>query len=121
MEVCCLNSASTDFTSYGWVLARDYALKVENEVEQRLVTWDGMSVGVRTATVLAAQMENPRTVEPPKKPVKSGKDICTTFNKCTTAGKCEYEVQNPETSSTLLPPSPVKRTGYSNKKVLKIV
>lgn len=96
MEVCCLNSASTDFTSYGWVLARDYALKVENEVEQRLVTWDEMSVGVRTSTVLAAQMENPRTVEPPKKPVKSGKDTCTTFNKCTTAGKCEYEVQNPE-------------------------
>ena len=38
LEVCCLNSSSTDFTAYGWTLARDYAVKVENEVEQRLVT-----------------------------------------------------------------------------------
>ena len=100
LEVCCLNSAATDFTGYGWALARDYAVKVENEVEQKLVSWDEMSVGVRTATVLAAQMENPRKVEPPKKPLagKTLKDICTTFNKCTTAGKCDYEVQNPDKS-----------------------
>ena len=98
--MCCLNSAATDFTGYGWALARDYAVKVENEVEQKLVSWDEMSVGVRTATVLAAQMENPRKVEPPKKPLtgKTPKDICTTFNKCTTAGKCDYEVQNPDKS-----------------------
>ena len=102
MEVCCLNSTSSDFTSYGWTLARDYAVKVENEVEQRLASWDDMAAGVRTATVIAAQMENPRRAEFPQKPGtgsgtgKGMRDTCTTFNKCSTAGKCDYEVQHPD-------------------------
>ena len=32
-EVCCVNSDAKDFVSYGWILARDYAWKVENKVE----------------------------------------------------------------------------------------
>ena len=120
LEVCCLNTTAAEFSSYGWVLARDYAVKVENEVEQKLATWEDMAVGVRTATVLAAQMENPRKVEPP--PRRTGgaggawaaggagagaglgaatartKENCTTYNKCTTVGKCEFEVQNPDKS-----------------------
>jgi hypothetical protein len=104
LEVCCLNSTAGEFSSYGWTLARDYAMKVENEVDQRLATWQDMSVGVRTATVLAAQMENPRKSEqqpqPPKKPppARGAKETCTTYNKCTTEGKCEYEVQHPDRS-----------------------
>ena len=31
-EVCCTNCVASDFTSYGWVIARDYALRVEEEV-----------------------------------------------------------------------------------------
>ena len=47
-EVCCANSEVKDFSSYGWVLARDYAFKVENKVSLagtvcprvfRLQTW----------------------------------------------------------------------------------
>ena len=101
MEVCCLNSTAADFSSYGWVLARDYAVKVENEVEQKLTTWDDMTVGVRTSTVLAAQMENPRKNEPFKKTVdretgKTTKENCPTYNKCATVGKCDFEVRNPD-------------------------
>ena len=109
LEVCCLNSSSTDFTAYGWTLARDYAVKVENEVEQKLVTWQEMPAGVRTATLVSAQMEHPRTapkVDPtirrlPNKDFRDTRDTrdnCTTFNKCTTEGKCDYEVQNPDKS-----------------------
>ena len=99
MEVCCLNSTATDFTGYGWTLARDYASKVDNEIEQKLITWEEMHVGVRTATLLSAQMENPR---PPPKDMKKTttigdkKELCTTFNKCKTEGKCEYEVSHPD-------------------------
>ena len=58
-----------------------------------------MTAGVRTATVLAAQMENPRKFEPPRKtpPARVGaKETCTTYNKCTTVGKCDYELQHPD-------------------------
>ena len=101
LEVCCLNSNSTDFSGYGWTLAKDYATKVDNEVEQRLATWQDMPAGVRTATLVSAQMENPRPPprsDPPKRllNVVEKKDLCTSYNTCTTEGKCDYEVANPD-------------------------
>ena len=102
LEVCCLNSTSTDFTSYGWSLARDYATKVDNEVEQKLATWQDMTAGVRTATLVSAQMENPRPAPklPFTKATPSGtserKELCTTYNTCTTEWKCDFEVSHPD-------------------------
>ena len=99
LEVCCLNSTSSEFTAYGWTLARDYATKVDNEVEQKLASWQDMPTGVRTATLVSAQMENPRPaikVDPRKTTVVEKKDLCTTYNNCSTEGKCEYEVANPD-------------------------
>ena len=100
LEVCCLNSSATDFTSYGWTLARDYANKVEDDVEQKLTTWQEMTPGVRTSTLVSASMEHPRPA--PKTDPKSTKtpgtkkELCTTYNKCTTDGKCDYEVLFPD-------------------------
>ena len=99
LEVCCLSSSSTDFTGYGWTLARDYAAKVDNEVEQKLTNWQDMQAGVRTATLVSSQMEHPRPPPPPRETKKAWggekKDLCTTYNKCKTEGKCDYEVVNP--------------------------
>ena len=100
LEVCCLNSASTDFSTYGWLIARDYAMKVEEEVEQRFVAWDTMDSGIRTHTLVLSQMEHPRSVVRKKQNEvedlkTTRKDRCTTFNSCTTEMKCDYEVANP--------------------------
>ena len=91
-EVCCLNSTPTDFSTYGWQIARDYAMKVEEEVEQNFVSWQDMVPGVRTQTLVLSQMEYPRqqlkkkASEPENlKPVK--KERCTTYNTCTSEGK----------------------------------
>ena len=96
LEICCQNSTLQEFTNYGWVLARDYACKVQNKVDQQLVEWDQLSGGVQTAVLVSAQCEYPR---PPRK----GKEddttkkipLCTTYNTCTTEKKCQYEVANP--------------------------
>ena len=99
LEVCCLNSNSTDFTSYGWAIAKEYALKVEDEVSQGFTEWSEMSHGVRTGSLLLAQMDCPRQSyqkTTKNKDAEKEKITCTTFNKCTTKGKCEYEVSNPE-------------------------
>ena len=96
-EVCCLNSSATDFCSYGWIIARDYALKVEEEVDQKFVSWHDMPPGIRTQTLLLSQMEHPRASIKKKAEdtTTSKKDYCTTFNTCTTEMKCNYEVTNP--------------------------
>ena len=98
-EICCLNSTPTDFSTYGWKIARDYAMKVEEEVEQRFVSWQDMMPGVRTQTLILSQMEHPRQLDKKRVEVadpKAGKkERCTTFNTCTTEMKCDYEVANP--------------------------
>lgn len=96
-EVCCLNSNQTDFSNYGWTIARDYAFKVEEEVEQRFVAWHDMPPGIRTQTLVLSQMEHPRTSVKKKldDSIITKKDRCTTFNTCTTEMKCSYEVSNP--------------------------
>ena len=99
VEVCCLNSTSADFSTYGWAIAKDYALKVEDEVAQNLVNWGDMQHGVRTSSLVLAQMDCPRqSFIKNNKTKDSEKDkiVCTTYNKCTTKGKCEYEVMHPD-------------------------
>ena len=97
MEVCCLNTSASEFSAYGWSLAKDYSTKVEEEVEQKLTSWMDMPAGVKTATLVAAQMDCPRP--PPAKsvppPPLTDKTICLSYNRCTTDGKCQYEVENP--------------------------
>ena len=94
LEICCQNSTLQEFTNYGWVLARDYACKVQNKVDQQLLEWDQLSAGVQTAVLVSAQCEYPR---PPKKSKEDDKKVplCTTYNTCTTEKKCQYEVANP--------------------------
>ena len=95
LEVCCLNSSATDFNSYGWIIARDYANKVDDEVTQGLVKWQEVTPGVRTNSLVLAQMDCQRQSSA-KSNKKEGDAIrvCTTYNKCETKGKCEYEVNN---------------------------
>ena len=106
LEVCCLNSEPTDFKGYGWTIAKDYALKVESEVEQNVTTWTEMTGGVQTSQLVLAQMDFPRPFTVPKKsgtardpePKQNGtvKERCKTWNSCKTLDKCEYEVNHPD-------------------------
>ena len=120
LDVCCLNSESTDFKGYGWTLAKDYAQKVEGEIEQKISSWVGLSAGVQTSQLLLAQMDNPKpagrpppraTDRPTDRPAdklgeKGGGKIapkprCPTYNSCKTEDKCEYELSHPETKCIL--------------------
>ena len=106
LEVCCLNSEATDFRGYGWTLAKDYALKVEGEVDQKFISWTEMSSGVQTNQLVLAQMDFPRPSISIKKAFPDKRDDytkppvtrerCRTYNTCKTENKCEYEVSNPD-------------------------
>ena len=98
LEVCCQNSTPQDFTGYGWSLAKDYATKLNDEIEQGRATWQDMPLEVKTSTLMSVSMENPRPAtkhEPRKTKSEDKKDVCTTYNKCTVENKCDYEVANP--------------------------
>ena len=116
LEVCCLNSEMTDFKGYGWTIAKDYATKVENEVEQHATAWSDMTAGVQTNQLVLAQMDFPRPSLPLKKAGTGygtgagygtgtaresegrqvAKEKCRTYNICKTSDKCEYEVSHPD-------------------------
>ena len=97
MEVCCLNSSGTDFSTYGWTIAKDYAFKVEDEIAQGLATWQSMAPGIRTNSLVSAQMDCPRYTQKPNRTDKEERiKVCTTYNKCKTKNKCEYEMQYPD-------------------------
>ena len=107
LEVCCLNAEPTDFKSYGWSIAKDYALKVENGVEHQLKSWEGMSGGVQTDQLVLAQMDCPRPNQPLKKAATGGRDSdlksstttrerCRSYNTCKSEDKCDYELAHPD-------------------------
>ena len=101
MEVCCLNASNNDFNSYGWAIAKDYAQKVEDEVAHNLIDWCDMQHGIRTSSLVLAQMDCPRqSFQKTTKSRESDKErvVCVTYNKCTTKGKCDYEVAHPDKS-----------------------
>ena len=96
--VCCLNTTEKEFGNYGWVLARDYSMKVQDRVNQKLTTWDNLSPEVQTSELVASQMEFPRPAEKKileKKP-EERRPMCTTWNSCSTENKCQYEVEHPD-------------------------
>ena len=107
-EVCCLNSKDSDLKNYGWILARDYAAKVSNRVEQGFVSWEEMPPGVQTADLVSAQCDYPRPLPRQEKEEKKEKEkdresresrqkrLCTSYNTCSTEYKCDYEVNNPD-------------------------
>ena len=96
-EICCINSSEADFSSYGWVLARDYALKVNERVDQQMLSWGTLSQGIQTDILVSSQMEYPRPQKANEdlKDRRGDKPLCTTFNKCSVEGKCDWEVSNP--------------------------
>ena len=98
LRVCCLNTTEKEFSNYGWVLARDYSIKVQDRVTQNLTSWENLSSDVQTSDLVASQMEFPRPFEkkvPEKKEEKKQQPLCTTWNTCTTEKKCQYELDHP--------------------------
>ena len=63
LEVCCQNSTAQEFTGYGWTLAKDYATKLNDEIEQGRATWQDMTLEVKTSTLMSANMENPSSTK----------------------------------------------------------
>ena len=102
LEVCNQNSTPTEFTPYGWKLARNYDARVQDMIDTKVSDWVSFnscfSMGPHPSFFLSAMNE----VEKTKKKEEEPKDTknrrtakCTTFNTCKTKKRCDFEVNNP--------------------------
>ena len=102
LGVCCSNITEKEFGSYGWVLARDYAMKVQDRISQNLTSWEKLSADVQTSDLVASQMDCPgpatKKDEGNKDMKQAAPQLCTTWNTCTTDRKCQYELEHPDRS-----------------------
>ena len=108
LQVCMQNSIPSDFTNYGWELARCYDQQIQATMDSGLATWVGFDKEFpRTAHPGFMMEADSETQKPLKKRenkrqedvdvsgVKS-KKICPVFNSCRQRKKCQNEVDSPE-------------------------
>ena len=106
LEICNQNSTPTEFTPYGWRLARNYDARVQAMVDTRVSDWvtfnSCFNMGPHPSFFLSAINEVEKTTKKKDEEPKEPKDVknrrtakCQTFNTCKTKKRCEYEVNNP--------------------------
>ena len=59
LEVCCLNFSDVKYKGHRWTLAKAYAVKDEDEIEQKLLEWDDTPAGVMNRSLASAQEDYP--------------------------------------------------------------
>ena len=105
LELCNLNSLPSDFTCYGWQLAKNYDEKVQAMIDTRTSDWVGHDATFKTTPHPAFVMSAKDEVPAPKREIKkkevaqtadpvAKKKVCETFNTCRTKKKCSYEVEH---------------------------
>ena len=105
LEVCNQNSSPTEYTPYGWCLARNYDARVQAMMDTKVSDWVSFNscfnMGPHPSFFLSAmnEVEKVKKKDDTKKedPKKKRTVKCETFNACKTKKRCEYEVTNPST------------------------
>ena len=105
LKVCNQNSTPTEYTPYGWRLARNYDARVQSMIDTKVSDWVSFNscfnMGPHPSFFLSAMNEVEKTTSTKKKeeePKEKGKRRtakCETFNTCKTKKRCEYEANNP--------------------------
>ena len=108
LELVGTNSTLAEYAGYGWQLGRDYDQKVQATMDSGASDWVAFnsmfSLGPHPSFVLSAKDEVEKVVKkppgkPPGKPevdqANTRKKVCPRFNKCKTAKRCDWEVENP--------------------------
>ena len=106
LQICMQNSVPSDFTNYGWELARCYDQQIQATMDSGCASWVGFDKEfprtAHPAFLMEADREVPKhTKKEPKRNEQEGggtkpKKICPVFNTCTQRKKCQNEVDNPD-------------------------
>ena len=108
LQVCMQNSVPSDFSNYGWELARCYDQQIQGTMDSGLATWVGFDKEFPRTAHPAFMMEADREIQRPVKKKEArkqedgeptgqkAKKICPVFNSCRQRKKCQNEVDNPD-------------------------
>ena len=99
LELCAMQSSSTEFNSQAWLCAKNYSDRVYQDLDSGATTWSSIGPKMHPTNLMQAMSSYPRAAVPFKEK-KTFKDdaaasqpVCGKWSSCTTEDKCQYEVE----------------------------
>ena len=104
LELCAMQSSSTDFNSPAWLCAKNYSDRVYQDLDIGATSWSQIGPKMHPTNLMQAMSTHPKRVQekPPQQP-KSGDTpsssttgpVCPKWSACEVEDKCSWEVENP--------------------------
>ena len=104
MELCAMQSTSTDFNSQAWLCARNYSDRVFQDLDTGATNWSQIGFKMHPTNMMMSMSAHPK-VAPEKVKVKavgitnqqdsSPAALCPKWGTCDVEDKCQWEVDNP--------------------------
>ena len=104
LELCAMQSSSTDFNSPAWLCARNYSDRVFQDFDSGAASWASIGPKMHPTNMMQAMSAHPKTAPKQQEKVKpvNASDappppgpVCSKWSTCETEDKCQYEVENP--------------------------
>ena len=98
MELCAMQSSSTDFNSQAWLCARNYSDRVFQDLDSGATSWPMIGPKMHPTNLMQAMSSFPKIPYKEKKATlkdeinPSQQPLCSKWSTCTTEDKCQYEV-----------------------------
>ena len=105
LELCAMQSSSTDFNSPAWLCARNYSDRVFQDLDSGATSWSQIGPKMHPTNMMQAMSAHPKVTIPKQVQDKSGKPqnqpdgspglVCPKWSTCEVDEKCQWEVENP--------------------------
>ena len=97
LELCAMQSSSTDFNSQAWLCAKNYSDRVYQDLDSGATSWSSIGPKMHPTNLMQAMSSYPKAAAPFKKTIKDdaapSQPVCSKWSSCTTEDKCQYEVE----------------------------
>ena len=103
LELCAMQSSSTDFNSPAWLCARNYSDRVYQDLEAGATAWTHIGAKMHPTNMMQAMSAHPKVVLPKQvekvkvagQPDSGTNLICPKWSSCEVEDKCQWEVDFP--------------------------
>ena len=105
LELCAMQSSSTDFNNTAWLCARNYSDRVFQDLDSGSTSWAQIGPKMHPTNMMQAMCAYPKVIfKQPEKPKQTPNpvdattgpgQVCPKWSACETEDKCQYEADNP--------------------------
>ena len=100
LELCAMQSTSTEFNSQAWLCAKNYSDRVYQDLDSGATSWSSIGPKMHPTNLMQSMSSFPKAAVPFKEKkvpfkddVTSSQPVCGKWSSCTTEDKCQYEVE----------------------------